>query len=68
MLRPITLENLAPVGDETPINCIVSYPCETAGTVELVSYDGAGRERETMRVRASRVTARLIAKMVSKIT
>lgn len=67
MLRPITLERLAPVGDDAPADCVVVYPGETTGSVILVSYDGAGAPCEQLSRRALRVTRDLIGAMLMRL-
>lgn len=48
MLRPITLENLAPV--DTPRDCVVLYPALMPSAVLVCVYDHEGTMRVEMRM------------------
>lgn len=67
MLRPITLDKLAPVGDEVPADCVVVYPGETPCSVLLVSYDARGVARERRSAKVRRLTKGLVRRMLSRL-
>jgi hypothetical protein len=68
LLKPITLENLEPVGDDEPkTDCVIIYPAETPDESLVVSYDANGVEHERQTIATKDVNQALIDAMLMRL-
>jgi hypothetical protein len=60
----IPLDDMEPLGDEPPVDCVVAYPGATPARVHLVAYDTLGRVRDSRVLLRKRVTEEIVGLML----